>query len=151
MLLTDLREQLKQAMKDRDTRKTSICRMVVSEIEREPPCGMEHAQRQLEFRVVRKLIEGNTETLKYLTPEDDRRPVLTWENEFLSALLPKTLSAAEIKTMLLGAPNLELIKTAKSDGQATGEAMKYLRRESAEVRGEDVQAVVKEIRGETAQ
>lgn len=149
MLLTDLREQLKRSMKDRDQQKTNICRMVVAEIERQPPCGTESAQRQLEFRVVRKLIEGNTETLKYMPVNDDRYGPLVWENEFLSALLPKTLSAAEIKAMLLGAPNLEAIKTAKSDGQATGEAMKFLKSQSAEVQGGDVQAAVKEIRGAT--
>jgi uncharacterized protein YqeY len=137
-------------MLSRDAQKTSILRTLISEIERQPACGTADAQRRLEFAVVRKLIEGNSETLKHLPVEDARHAALTWENEFLSALLPKTLSVAEVKAMLLGAHNLEAIKTAKSDGQATGEAMKYLKGQSAEVQGQDVQAAVKEIRGETA-
>lgn len=147
MLQKYLREQLKLHMKNREQQKTNICRMVISEFERQPVCKTLISAEQQEFRVVRKLIEGNTETLKYMPTNDDRYAALVLENEFLSALLPKTLSAAEIKTMLLSAPNLEQIKTANSDGKAIGEAMKFLKSQSAEVQGSDVQEVVKEIRG----
>ena len=45
------------------------------------------------------------------------------------------------------ASQLESIKGAKSDGQATGVAMKHLKASGAVFEGNDVAAAVKQIRG----
>jgi uncharacterized protein YqeY len=152
MLHPKLRDMLTKAMKERDEKTRDICRLVIAEIERQPSCGTEHAQRQLEFRVVRKLIEGNNETLKVMPEGDPRHAALTWENNFLAGLLPIMLSVAEIRSKLEADPvTLEKIRNAKNSGAATGPAVALMRKEQCEAAGADVQQAVREIRGETAQ
>lgn len=142
-MLASLRDELKQAMRDRNEPKKNALRLVIAEIERLPEKDSTDLKRQQS--VIRKLIEGNKETLPLLPEGDARIATLTWENEFLSGLLPKTLSVEEIKIILNEV--VDKIIAAKSDGQATGEAMKHLKAKNAEVQGGDVQIVVKEIRG----
>jgi uncharacterized protein YqeY len=71
--------------------------------------------------------------------------VLRQEIGVLSALLPKQLSVDDIVAAL--ASEHDAIKAAKSDGQATGIAMKHLKSTGAAVSGNDVGAAVKQIRG----
>lgn len=145
MLVPILREQLTIAMKAKDEPRKSVLRLVIAEIERMPSCGTEDAQKASELRCIRKLIEGNKETIAVMPKEDARLAPLVWENEFLSELLPKTLNIDEIKVELIAVQ--DKIVQAKSEGQATGEAMKHLKSKKLEVLGNDVQSVVRELRG----
>jgi uncharacterized protein YqeY len=99
-------------------------------------------------KIVRKLVVGNTETVELLkqkgmgeNPDVVRRLA---ENVFLTTLLPQTLSVEEIKAAL--APVVEAIRAAKSDGQATGVAMKHLKANNLKVQGDDVSAAIRQLR-----
>jgi hypothetical protein len=135
-------------MIERNDPKKAILRELIGEIERQPACGTLHAQEQLEFRTVRKMIEGNKETLSYLKTDDPRVSKLTYDNEFLNSLLPKYLTVAGIKSLLTG-EIIGAIRTSQSEGKAIGEAMKFLKTQEALVDGKDVAEVVKDIRGAT--
>jgi uncharacterized protein YqeY len=140
--MQDFREQLKKAMLARDEKTRNILRLLISEIERQPVVPNPNPQATT-LRVIRKLIEGNKETLAALPTGDARIPPLEWENDFLGKLMPATLSVQEIATHLMCVE--DMIKSAKSDGQAMGVAMKYLKNRG-EVLGDDVQAAVKILR-----
>jgi uncharacterized protein len=99
-------------------------------------------------KMLRKLVESNTETVAQLRAhqrgDDPQVAVLERENDLLKSLLPQTLDAEAI------AKSLEAVRAeiagAKSDGQATGVAMKHLKGLGLNAQGQDVSAVVKQIR-----
>src|SRR5262249_25424033 len=98
--------------------------------------------------IIRKLIAGNDETRRELEgrgqtahPSYER---LARENAYLQTLLPRTLDRAAIRREL--EPVAAELRAAKSDGQATGLAMKHLKQGGLAVQGEDVAAAVKELR-----
>ena len=62
----------------------------------------------------------------------------------LATLLPRTMSVDDL-VAALGA-QAEAIRAAKSDGQATGVAMKHLKTTGGAFEGNDVAAAVKKIR-----
>jgi uncharacterized protein YqeY len=100
-------------------------------------------------KLMRKTILGNQETLGLLEQKgmagSENHAKLTAENAYLTALLPESLSVAEIQAALDDL--VEQIKAAKNDGQATGIAMKHLKGQRLRVQGDDVAAAVKKIRG----
>jgi uncharacterized protein YqeY len=99
-------------------------------------------------KLLRKVAESNQETLTQLTlhhrADDPRVAVLVREIALLKSLLPQTLDAGAIAKAL--EPVRAEILRAKNDGQATGIAMKHLKSMSLNAQGQDVAAVVKQIR-----
>lgn len=99
-------------------------------------------------KLLRKLVESNTETVTQLKAhqrgDDPQVAVLERETAVLKALLPQSLDQAAI------AAALETVRAdiagAKSDGQATGVAMKHLKSLALNAQGQDVSAVVKQFR-----
>ncbi len=78
--------------------------------------------------------------------ERDAYVRLGQENAYLETLLPRTLDRDAIRKEL--APVAAELKAAKSDGQATGLAIKHLKQKGLAVLGEDVSAAVKQLRAE---
>jgi uncharacterized protein YqeY len=109
--------------------------------------GKEVTDAEVE-KLLRKMVESNTETLTQLQShnrgEDPKVAVLEREMALLKALLPQTLDVEAIVKAL--EPVCTDIVSAKSDGQATGVAMKHLKGLSLTVQGQDVSAAVKQIR-----
>jgi uncharacterized protein YqeY len=109
--------------------------------------GKEVTDAEVE-KLLRKMVESNTETLTQLKShnraEDPKVAVLEREMALLKALLPQTLDVEAI-VKALEAVRAD-ITNAKSDGQATGVAMKHLKGLSLSVQGQDVSAAVKQIR-----
>jgi uncharacterized protein YqeY len=99
-------------------------------------------------KLLRKMVESNTETLTQLKShnrgEDPKVAVLEREMALLKALLPQTLDVEAIVKAL--EPVRADILNAKGDGQATGVAMKHLKSLSLSVQGQDVSSAVKQIR-----
>ena len=94
-------------------------------------------------KIIRKVIKSNTETLA-VADRPDTKTRLEEENRVLDALLPKRLDVDAIVAALQ--PVAAEIKAAKSEGQATGVAMKHLKASGSTVGGKDVQEAVKKIR-----
>lgn len=144
MLLDDMKAQLFEAMKAKDTVAKEILRVAMGEIQ----IAQERSGKSLDDdaagKLIRKLIKSNEETIGH-TDDAEKKATLARENEILGAFLPKTLSVEEIVAAL--APVVDDIKAAGNDGQATGAAMKHLKPTGANVNGGDVAVAVKQIRG----
>lgn len=137
-----LRNEIQSALKLKDDVKKNVLRVALGEIDtlssRQGSVSDDNCHN-----ILRKLIENNKETMS-LSSSEDQKKTLSLENEVLLTFLPKTLSVEEIKSNLTTV--LNDIKVAKSDGQAVGVAMKYLKQMKLTVIGADVSKAVSELR-----
>jgi len=144
----DLQAQLKEAMKARNELAKNLLRIVMGEVSTlKARTGKEPADTEI-HGIIRRIIAGNNETRKELEQHGqtahEAYARLAQENAYLETMLPKTLDQAAIKKELEAIA--AALKGAKSDGQATGTAMKHFKQTGLAVLGEDVAAVVREIR-----
>jgi len=142
-LLQQIKQQVLEAMKARDTTRKDVLRVAQGDIElaetrQGKPLTDEEAQK-----IVRKLIKSNQETLA-VVQDPSASEKLNQEITILEALLPRTLGVAEIIAALQ--PQEDAIKAAGNDGQATGVAMKHLKQQGLAVDGKDVSQAVRQIR-----
>jgi uncharacterized protein YqeY len=144
----DLQAKLREAMKAKDDLARDLLRVVLGEVStRRARTGKEPGDDEV-HGIIRKLIAGNDETRGELerrgqtTHEAYER--LGRENAYLETLLPKTLDAAAIRKELEGIA--AALRGARNDGQATGLALKHLKGKGLAVQGEDVAAVVRQLR-----
>jgi uncharacterized protein len=142
VLVDDIKNRIKEAMKGGRAVERDVLRVALSEIGAAENRGAlmndEEAQK-----IVRKLIKSNQETLA-VADRPQTKQKLEEENEVLESLLPKRLGIDEIAREL--ATVAQQIKDAKSEGQATGVAMKHLKASGASVDGKDVAEAVKRLR-----
>ena len=119
-------------------------------------------------KIIQKLIKSNQETMDAwnsrkgqvvtiggyveLGSDGARYAALKLENEILTKLLPKTCTKEEIKDFLVNVGTfwpvrfIDKLKEAKSNGQATGLAMKELASLEGSKDGKVVAEIVKELR-----
>jgi len=142
MLLEEIKTRLRAAMKAGRTVEKEILRVAVGEIEtaaaREAGLTEEGA-----VAIVRKLVKSNRETLE-VSRSAEQTAQLEEEIRILESLLPQALGDDQIAEALR--PSLDALRAAKSDGQATGIAMKALAAQGATVDGKRVAEVVKKLR-----
>ena len=144
MLVDDIKKRAAAAVKQGDTITRDVLRLALGEIQtaearKNEPVGEEEAAAAL-----RKLIKSNEETLGALPEGDERIAGLKQEIEVLTSLVPAQLSVAQIIEALTA--QVDAIKGAGNDGQATGIAMKHLKAAGADVKGTDVGLAVKQLR-----
>ena len=143
-----VREKFEEARKAGNREDKNVLSVILGDISTaEARSGKDVPDADVE-KLLRKMVESNTETLAQLKShhraDDPRAPVLEREITFLKSLLPQSLDAEGIVKAL--EPVREEIVKAKSDGQATGVAMKHLKGLSLNAQGQDVSAAVKAIR-----
>jgi uncharacterized protein YqeY len=144
----DLQARIHEAMKARDDLARDLLRVILGEVStRRARTGKEPRDDEV-HGIIRSMIANNAETRKELEQRSqtghEAYERLGRENVYLETLLPKTLDRAAIRKEL--GPVAAELKGAKSDGQATGLAMKHLKQKGLAVLGEDVAAAVKELR-----
>lgn len=129
MIVHDIRAQLVTSMREKDEVKKNILRIILgdlstSEVRSGKPSTDDDARR-----IIKKLIESNVETLKFCADRPENFSKLTRENSILSSFLPKTLSKEDINSYIYLSSTMitSEIKGAKSDGQATGILVKWLK------------------------
>lgn len=143
MILEALKARITQAMKAKDEVARDVLRLAASEIQKVEASSGKPTTDEDAIVVLRKLVKSNEETLA-LSGEGARADALRREIEVMTSLLPKTMSVDEIVEAL--APVKEAILAAKSDGQATGVAMKHMKGTGATFEGNDVAAAAKKLR-----
>jgi uncharacterized protein len=143
MLVDELKARIKQAMRDKNDTEKEVLRVVLGEIQTEEHRTGKDATDEEAMAYIRKLIKSNDETLK-VAKDEVQRATLEKENDILKGFLPASLSPEQIAQALI--PVMEAIKGAKSDGQATGVAMKELKKAGAVVDGKDVALAIKTMR-----
>lgn len=144
-LLAQIKKQVVEAMKAKDTLAKDVLRVAQGDIELAVSRTGTPLTEPEQQQILRKLIKSNQESLAAIGDTDaTTAEKLRKENALLEALLPGMLSVAEIIAAL--APVEDDIKAAGNDGQATGVAMKHLRPQGLAIDGKDVSAAVKQIR-----
>jgi uncharacterized protein YqeY len=144
MLVEEIKKRVSAAVKQGDTVTRDVLRLALGEIQTAEARKNAHLSEEDAAAALRKLIKSNEETLAALAAGDDRIAPLKREVEVLASLLPAQMSAAQIVAALAG--QVDAIKAAGNDGQATGIAMKHLKASGAVVSGGEVTAAVKQIR-----
>ncbi len=147
MLVEEIKKRVVSAVKQGDTVTRDVLRLALGEIQtaearKNAPLGEEDAAAAL-----RKLIKSNEETLAALPSGDERIASLKREVEVLASLLPAKMTVDQIVLALAG--QVDAIKAAGNDGQATGIAMKHLKASGVAAGGGEVTAAVKQIRTPT--
>ncbi|WP_394823602.1 GatB/YqeY domain-containing protein [Pendulispora albinea] len=143
MLVDTLKARALEAMKAKDAVASNILRLALGEIQTAGARSSREPTEDEAVAVVRKLIKSNEETLS-LAQEGEQRSVLEKEIALLRSFLPASLSVEAI-VLALG-PVVEAIRGAKSEGQATGVAMKHLKSTGANVQGPDVAKAIQQLR-----
>jgi hypothetical protein len=143
MLLAELKKRMLQAMKSRQTVEKEILRVAIGEIETAAARTGRDATDDEAAAIVKKLVKSNEETLASAT-DAEQRQTLEQELSILRAYLPQTLSLDQIVVELAGVA--DQIRAAKSDGQATGVAMKELKMKGVTAEGKEVARAVAQIR-----
>lgn len=144
MLIDDIKKQVTQAMRDKDTQRRDLLKVVLGELQTAAARSgdaMDDGQAQ---KIIRKIVKSTHEMIE-LSKRPEAIEQAKAELVILESLLPKTLSAEEIIAAL--APVADNVRSAGNDGQATGVAMKHLKSVGAVVEGQDVGAAVKQMRG----
>ena len=144
MLIDEIKTRMTRAMRERDDVVRNILGLAVGEIQTAEARANRALGDDEATAVVRKLLKSNEETLSLTSADDARAAVLRREIETLAALLPKSLTVAQIVETL--APVADAIRAAKSDGQAMGVAMKHLKAAGAVAGAPDVQQALKQVR-----
>lgn len=142
-LLDDIKRRMMAAMKAGNVVEKEVLRTALGELTMQDARGLLKSDDD-SAAIVRKLLKSNEETLGLAT-DPAQRETLAAEIAVLRSLLPATLDVAGIVAAL--APVHDAIRAAKSDGQATGVAMKHLKSTGASVDGKDVTEAVKQLRG----
>jgi uncharacterized protein len=142
MLLDDIKRRITQAMKEKDDVAKNVLRLAFGEMQMAEARAQRPITEEESVGIVRKLVKSNEETLANTT--GDAAEILKKENALLLALLPASLTVEQIVEAL--ASQVEAIRAAKNDGQATGLAMKHLKGAGVAADGTTVGAAVKQIR-----
>jgi len=144
MLIDDVKQQVLQAMRAKDSQRRDLLKVVLGELQTAASrCGdaMDDDQAQ---RIIRKMVKSNHEMAE-LSDRTEVVEQMKIELIILESLLPKTLNTDQIIAALV--PVADSVKSAGNDGQATGIAMKHLKSTGAAVEGRDVGKAVKQLRG----
>lgn len=144
MLVDDIKKKTAAAVKSGDTVARDVLRLALGEVQTAEARKNATLTDEEVAQSLRRLVKANEETLAALPEGDARAAALRHELAALGAVLPAQLTPAQIADKL--AALRDAIKAAKSDGQATGLAMKHLRGIGAAVNGNDVGAAIKLMR-----
>ncbi|MEM8739783.1 MAG: GatB/YqeY domain-containing protein [Planctomycetota bacterium] len=143
MLIDTLKQRVVQAMKAGDHQSRDVLKVVLGDLQlTETRKGQALTDTETQ-QGLRKVIKGNREMIAAVT---DPAVIERMEQEIaiLETLLPQSLTPAQILGAL--APVADAIRAAGNDGQATGVAMKHLKSQKAQAQGQDVAAVVRDLR-----
>ena len=148
-LVQKIEEKLLEARKSKNELAKNILSVALGDIQtQEARAGQKEMVDQQAEKIVQKIIKSNNETMEAAAKSGLQEVLkkLGTENEILIALLPKDCNREELAVFLNG--HRVDIKAAKSDGQATGVAMKLLSSLEGSKDGKVVADIVKEMRSE---
>lgn len=141
-LVEKLQAKLLEARKSHDDVAKNVLSVALGDIQTQGARQKGDLTDQQGEKVVQKLIKSNQETMA--VADETRRAILQREVDILTALLPQACSREQITAHL--STVVADLKAAKSDGQATGVAMKALASLPGSKDGKLVAEIVKELR-----
>tara|TARA_R110000824_G_scaffold63333_4_gene166671 strand:+ start:393 stop:839 length:447 start_codon:yes stop_codon:yes gene_type:complete len=139
-ILTEIKKQRLDAMKNKDTVLRGILTTLVGEIETIASRNTKPITDDIVGKVVKKFRDGAQEMFKINADASIENEISVYET-----FIPVTLSVDEIIAVLYDNSKVKITE-AKSDGMATGIAVGILKRGGHAVDGRDVSHAVKSIR-----
>jgi uncharacterized protein YqeY len=136
-----IRKQITDATKSKQEVQKNVLKVVLGEIDTNETRNGKPFTDDDCIRTIKKTLQGVEEMLGY-KPGDEK---FLLEKATLQALLPQEMSIHDLKTSLTA--KADEIRAAKSDGQATGIAMKFFKENKISVDGNVVKQVVASMRG----
>jgi len=152
--ITRVKDRIKECMKSGESEERDILKTVLGEIQGKKALNGKMSEEEC-IKVFKKFKQGVEDTIGFLKERcasDDMdireiREIMEMENEIsiYDRYIPATMSVVAIVKFLTGIS--DKIKDAKSDGQATGIAMGFIKNDkAASVDGKDVAIAVKQMR-----
>ena len=135
-----IRKQIVETMKLKAEVQKNVLKVVLGEIDLQESRNGKQLTDDDCCRIIKKTLQGVEEMLTY-KPNDIK---FETEKAVLKGLLPKELTADDLKITL--SSKIDELKATKSEGQATGIAMKFLKEINLSVDGNVVKKIVSEIR-----
>jgi len=142
-LSNTIREKITQAMKSGDTLARDVLKYALSEIQAAQTRTKGDTSEEEEQRLIRKIIMANDANIIHADSQE-KLDIIKRESEILMDLLPPLMDKEEIIEFLR--PYHPDIKNCRSDGQATGIAIKTIKCDAKIADGKTVAEVVREIR-----
>ena len=143
MIVDALKSRIQDAMKRRDSVASTILRLAFGEIQTNEARLGRAVNEDEATAIIRKLIKSNEET-RAISTDSEQQKTLDTEIALLKELLPASMGIDALEAAL-AAVKADIV-SAKSEGQATGVAMKHLKSTGANAASPDVVAVVKKLR-----
>ena len=143
MLTEQIKKQMIEAMKQKNTIAKEVLRVALGEIQTAEARSGKPPTDEQAAALVRKLIKSNRETIE-AGPDEQTAERLNQEIQILESLLPQTLDVPQIIEAL--GEVADQVAAAPNDGAATGLAVKHLKAADAAVEGKDVAAAVRQMR-----
>jgi uncharacterized protein YqeY len=139
-LKEQIQDRIKQCMKDGNAFERDTLRTVLGEAQSK---NLNATDEDI-VKTLKKTKQGCVDNLKYM--QEPQISEVNKEIEIYDKYLPKTLSLYEIIDRLATDEIIKEIIGAKSDGQATGVAMGFFKKNGFAVDGKDVTVSIKQIR-----
>ncbi len=131
-----IRKQILEATKSKQDVKKNVLKVVLGEIDTHESRNGKPFTDEDCCRIIKKTLQGVEEMLEY-KPGDAK---FEEEKATLQALLPPEMSIHDLKVSLTAMA--DQIRAAKSEGQATGMAMKFFKENKIAVDGNVVKQVI---------
>lgn len=135
-----IRTDINIALKNKDGKTVTSLKTALGEAQR---LNYNPADKDV-LQALKKGCQSLNEVLG-MNPSEEKKEDIKRELELYSSYLPKNLSLQEIQQQLDSFAGL--IKSANSEGQAIGVAMKHFKSNNSNVDGKDVREAVNSIRG----
>lgn len=136
----ELSQKISKATLEKATYKVGVLKLLMGETQR-LPTSVVLTDKHIE-NIAKKMIEGNNETLKYVSDEEKKK-ALAYENEILGEFLPRLASREEI---LVEVTKIKDDLVGKMDSQAYGIAMKKMKELNMNADFNLVKQVVDQVR-----
>ncbi len=131
-----IKQHLHEAIINKEEVRKTILRVALGDLQRNS--STKYLTKEEELRIIRKLVEGNKETISF-TKDEEKKMILENEIVILESYLPRNLSEQEVRDFLV---NVDL--TAKSTGASLGLAMKAFKQAGLSVDANMVKKVVED-------
>ena len=152
MLINEIKDRILMSVKQ-NTLDKDVLRVILGETQTVEMRTKAKISDDGVVSIVKKMLSNNLEAIKAIevprigleAADSNTKRKLEAENIILNSLLPKTIDLEKIKSIL--DPHVSELMIAKSDGSATGMAMKIIKESGNAVNGADVATVIRKIRG----
>ena len=145
MLIEKIKEEIKSSTLSKDEIKKNILKVALGEINTLQSRSPSSTDDQF-IKLLEKLVNSNKETISF-AQDVSVKSKLEQEITILSSFIPKKISVDDLLFILeKNSVLVENIKSAKSDGQAMGQVIKYLKNININFNNSDVTEAIKKIK-----